>query len=241
MDINKIHQYKGAEGSGSQPKTDKVLELITHDRVRTNLLRKYEQGAIAYLVMRIPAWISSNFLTAIGFLGSVIVFLSFVLALYLKDSYLLLGLLGFALSWFGDSLDGRLAYYRKKIRKWYGFALDITFDWIGIILIGCGFIIYVDGAWELLGYSFVIMYGWQMIISLMRYKITGKYSIDSGIFGPTEVRIIICVILVTEVLYKGSVNYFAAIVCAALFIIDITDTRKLLKMADQIDIQEKNR
>lgn len=224
--------------SGPLQETSKVLESITRDRARTNLLRKSEQWVIAFLVQRIPSWVSSNMLTAIGFFGSVIVFISFMLASFLSVNYLLLGVIGFGISWFGDSLDGRIAYYRNKPRKQYGFVLDITFDWISIILIGCGYIVYSEGRWELLGYGFVIMYGWEMIIALMRYRITGKYSIDSGMLGPTEARILISVILVAEVLLQGSLGYSAAILCIVLFIVNIIDTRKLLQVADDMDKKE---
>ena len=123
-------------------KTDNasVRKIISTDRERTNLLRNPEQKLIAYLVQRIPLWISSNMLSFIGFMGGVIVFLSFVLAAYVDRSLLLIGVLGYLISWFGDSLDGRIAYYRKIPRKWYGFALDITTDWLGIILMGLGFV-----------------------------------------------------------------------------------------------------
>ena len=163
------------------------------------------------------------------------IFLSFILATYYHIIILLISVLGFAINWFGDSLDGRLAYYRNKPRKLYGFTLDITIDWIGIILIGYGYIVYTEGIWELMGYGFVVMYGWEMIIALMRYKISGKYSIDSGIFGPTEVRIIISAIMVTEVLLPGSLIYSAIIIVLVLFFTNIADTRKLLKVADGLD------
>lgn len=229
-----------AHKNSNEPEKDsEVLNSISRDRIRTNLLRKPEQKAIAFLVQRIPDWISSNMLTAIGFSGSVIVFLSFILAAFFGRNYLLLGIVGFAISWFGDSLDGRIAYFRKKSRKWYGFILDISFDWIGIILIGCGYIVYVKGPSELLGYAFIVMYGWEIIIALMRYKITGNYSIDSGIFGPTEVRIIISAILVAEVLLPDSIIYSVALICMILLVSDIADTRKLLKAADEMDKKEK--
>ena len=225
--------------SNEPEKDSEVLNSISRDRIRTNLLRKSEQKAIAFLVQRIPDWISSNMLTAIGFSGSVIVFLGFILAALFGRNYLLLGIFGFAISWFGDSLDGRIAYFRNKSRKWYGFILDISFDWIGIILIGCGTIVYVEGPWELLGYGFIVMYGWEIFIALMRYKITGNYSIDSGIFGPTEVRIIISAILVAEVLLPDSIIYSVALICIVLLVSDIADTRKLLKAADELDSKEK--
>ena len=145
-----------------------TLKVISSDRDRTNLLRKYEQSLIAYLVQRIPSWISSDMLTFIGFSGSIIIFVGFVLATYIHSSFLLLGVAGFMISWFGDSLDGRVAYYRKKPRKWYGFALDITADWLGIILMGLGFVIYATGFWEFFGFGFVVLYGWEMITTLVR-------------------------------------------------------------------------
>ncbi|MBN1416101.1 MAG: CDP-alcohol phosphatidyltransferase family protein [Bacteroidales bacterium] len=218
-----------------------ALESITGDRTRTNLLRKPEQRAIVFLVQRIPSWVSSNMLTAIGFFGSIIVFVSFILATYLHRSFLLLGIIGFMISWFGDSLDGRIAYFRNKARKWYGFVLDITFDWMGIILIGCGYLVYSKGIWELLGYGFVVMYSWEMIIAILRYKITGKYSIDAGIMGPTEARILISAILATEVIIPGSIIYSVGIICVILFFININDTRRLLQTADELDIKEKEK
>lgn len=230
MFLNNIHNK-----SNPSQKLSEVLASISQDRTRTNLLRKYEQRALAFLVQHIPRRISSDILTAIGFFGSVIVFASFILAAYLDRNYLFLGVLGFIISWFGDSLDGRVAYFRNKPRKLYGFALDITMDWISIILIGCGYIAYAEGIWELLGYGFVVMYGWEMIIALMRYKITGKYSIDAGIFGPTEVRIIISAMMVTEVLLPGSLVYSAIIIVAVLFFTNIADTLKLLKVGDGLD------
>lgn len=216
-------------------KTNDLIKTVFGDRTRTNLLKKQEQLAIAWLVQRIPSFITSNILTAIGLIGYIIVSGSFILAAYFSRVYLLLGLLGFLLNWFGDSLDGRLAYYRNKPRKHYGFTLDITIDWISIILVGFGYIIYTDGAWELLGYGFVVMYGWEMIVALMRFQITGKYSIDSGIMGPTEVRILISAIMITEVFVQGSLGYSAGLLILILFIFNIIDTRKLLGLADDLD------
>jgi len=219
--------------------TDDVLKIISQDRGRTNLLKKYEQKTIAYLVQRIPLWISSDMLTAIGFSGSLIVFLSLILATFISGPYLLIGVLGFMISWFGDSLDGRIAYYRNKQRKWYGFSLDLTTDWLGTALMGFGFVIYFDGPWKYLGFVFVILYGWEMLTTLIRYKITDTYSIDSGILGPTEVRIFLSGILILEVLVKDSLIYSGVLACCLLFIANIVDTFKLLKLGDIRDNNER--
>jgi len=221
--------------------TIEILKNISKDRLRTNLLRTGEQKALAILVQRIPPWIQSDMLTFIGFLGSLTTLLSFILATYVHKNYLLLGILGFAINWFGDSLDGRLAYFRNQPRKWYGFSLDITVDWMTTILIGCGYMIYTDGNWKMLGFGFVVMYGWAMITTLVRYKATGKYTIDSGLVGPTEVRIIISAILVTEVLFKDSILFSAIIACSILFVVNFFDTLKLLRLANELDIKEKEK
>jgi len=215
-----------------------VLRNVFGDRTRTNLLKKQEEMAISWLVQRIPSFITSNMLTGIGFFGNMIVCASFVLASFFSRSFLLLGLLGFAISWFGDSLDGRLAYFRNKPRRKYGFTLDITIDWLSIILIGLGYIIYAEGPWKMLGYGFVVLYGWEIIIALIRLYITGRYSIDSGKMGPTEVRIVIGLIMIAEVLLPGSLNYSAFVVVIALFSVNILDTRQLLRVADNIDKKE---
>lgn len=225
--------------SGKNKSITNILKIISQDRERTNILRKQEQKVLTFLVQRIPYWITSDMLTAIGFSGSIIVLTCFVLATYFGEAYLLLGILGYIISWFGDSLDGRFAYYMRKPRKWYGFALDVTVDWFGVILMGLGFVIYVSSTYKIIGFFFVVLYGWEILTVQLRYKITGKYSIDSGLLGPTEVRIIISLILVSEVLLNGSIIYLSGIACVVLLITNILDTRKLLNAADMRDKEEK--
>lgn len=220
-------------------KMAKSLRLISSDRQRTNILRSGEQKSIAYLVQKVPSWISSDGLTAIGFFGNLMVAGSFVLGHYVNRYWLLLSLVGFIVNWFGDSLDGRLAYYRNTPRKWYGFSLDVTVDWIGTLLIGTGFTIYAPGAWKFAGFFFVVLYGWAMITSQLRYKVGGKYSIDSGLFGPTEVRVLLGIIITLEVFVPGSIQYLASIACLFLLISNLVETRNLLRLADERDKSER--
>lgn len=222
-------------------KMAKSLRLISTGRERTNIVRGWEQKTIAYLVQKVPSWISSDGLTAIGLFGNIMVAVSFVLGAYINRYWLLISLLGFAINWVGDSLDGRLAYYRNKPRKWYGFSLDVTVDWIGTLLIGTGFTIYAPGIWKYAGFFFVVLYGWEMITAQLRYKIGGQYSIDSGIFGPTEVRMLISLIIIFEVFIPGSIGYLATAACIFLLISNLVEARKLLKLADNRDKEERKR
>jgi hypothetical protein len=217
------------------------LKRVFQDRKRTNILNSLEQQTLSFLVTRIPSYISSNMLTFLGTVGSVLVLVGFVLANYLEDrSYLLIGIFGLALNWFGDSLDGRIAYYRNIPRKWYGFSLDIIMDWVSTVMIGLGYMVYAKNKYELIAFVFVVLYGWAMIISQLRYKITDVYTIDSGLVGPTEIRIILSLILVLEVVFGGLIGYFAGAICITLFFINIIDTRKLLKLGDIRDAIERN-
>ncbi|MDH5825410.1 CDP-alcohol phosphatidyltransferase family protein [Sphingobacterium sp. SG20118] len=217
----------------------KINKKLFQDRKRTNILSNPEQQFISYLVPRVPNWISSDGLTAIGLFGSLMIMASFILAKYLHIEYLLMGIVGFFVQWFGDSLDGRIAYYRDKSRKWYGFSLDIVMDWISTVMIGLGYVFYAKGNFELTGFVLVALYGWAMILSLLRYKVTDKYTIDAGIVGPTEIRVIICAVLLIEVFFVGTIHYLVMAICAILFIINTIDTKKLLDFGDIRDAEEK--
>ncbi len=209
------------------------------DRKRTNILSVPEQKLISYLVPKVPNWISSDGLTAIGLFGSLMILGSFLLAEYVNRDLLLLAIPGFFVQWFGDSLDGRIAYYRNKSRKWYGFALDIVMDWVSTVFIGLGYIFYTVGDFKYLGFALVALYGWAMIISQLRYRITDKYTIDAGLMGPTEIRVVICLVLLLEVVVKGTIDYSVLGICVILFFINIVDTKKLLVLGDTKDKEEK--
>jgi hypothetical protein len=52
------------------------------DRKRTHLLKKAEQTVIAYLVGRIPSFITPNILTIIGLSGSLMVLAGLIMSSY---------------------------------------------------------------------------------------------------------------------------------------------------------------
>src|SRR5690606_27125990 len=116
-------------------KLSEKSKSIFNDRKRTNILSVPEQSLIVFLLQRIPAYITPNILTIIGAVGSLLVLAGFILAAYIDRIYLLTGILGLIINWFGDSLDGRIAYYREIPRQWYGFSLDIIMDWMSTIMI----------------------------------------------------------------------------------------------------------
>ncbi|MDQ7065715.1 MAG: CDP-alcohol phosphatidyltransferase [candidate division KSB1 bacterium] len=215
-----------------------MFEKVFSDRERTNFLKYYESSLILYLCERMPAWITPNRLTAIGVLGSLLVFAGFWMGHYLRIA-LLISIIGLAVNWFGDSLDGRLAYYRNIPRKWYGFCLDIVVDWLSMFLVVMGFYVYFD-TYRWLPFVFLLAYGGLMLIALLRYKITDSYSIDAFQLGPTEMRIIIAVLILIEMIRRGTLLQASMLGAVIILFFTIMALRSLLQAADLKDQQEKD-
>lgn len=219
------------------PENSNTSDRIRRDRQRTNLLRNAEYRLIEQLCERMPRWVTPNMLTATGFLGSVVIFAGLCLANYFKG-FLLLSIIGFAIQWFGDSLDGRLAYFRKTPRKWYGWTLDLNTDWVSACVIGLGFYFYLPEHHRIVAFVFVIAYGGSLIVSLLRYKVTDKYTIDTFFFGPTEVRILLSLVLLVEIFRTNTLFQFGLIGSLLLVTFNLFESYKVLKHADQRDREE---
>lgn len=216
-----------------------IIKKLFQDRKRTNILAVPEQYFISFLVKRVPEFLTPNGLTFVGLVGSFMVVAGFILAKYIDRDCLFISVFGLFVNWFGDSLDGRIAYYRNIPRKWYGFSLDIIMDWFSTVLIGLGYLMYAESEYKLIGFVFVVLYGWAMIVSQLRYKITDRYTIDAGLVGPTEVRVILAIVMIIEIVFYNTIQFFAGGMCIVLFIINIGDTRKLLKLGDIRDQEER--
>jgi len=212
-------------------------ERIRQSRERSNLLKEAEFATIEYLCARMPKWLSPDMLTVIGVMGSGITVLGLVMAQYSRY-YLILSVVGFAIQWFGDSLDGRIAYYRNIPRKWYGWALDISADWFSISIIGLGFYFFFPH-YKFLAFIFILTYGGSMILSLIQYKVNNIYVIDKSIFGPTELRILICLFILAEIWIANSLLVFTGAASFLLMILNIKEFLYVLKEGDKRDIKAK--
>lgn len=212
-------------------------QRIRRSRKRSHLLKEFEFKTLEFLCSKMPSWVSPDMLTFIGVIGSLIVFTGLILGMTSKI-FLLISILGLAIHWFGDSMDGRLAYYRNTPRKWYGWALDLNADWISICIIGIGFYFYFP-TYKILAFVFVVAYGGSMILSLIQYKINNKYVIDKASLGPTELRIIISLVLLLEIFLPYSLQVFAGSATVAMLIINIIESFALLNEGDSRDKLEK--
>jgi archaetidylinositol phosphate synthase len=171
------------------PKDKKKLKKIeNHRRVNDILLGPLERPAIAWLVKHLPYWVTPDHLTFLGFAAALLIGLSYYLTTFDKN-FLWLANLGFLLNWFGDSLDGNLARYRKIERPNYGFFIDHTIDTVSevSIFIGIGLSPYVD-----LNLALVALVGYLCMANLVYIttSVKGVFKISYGSLGPTEVRMI---------------------------------------------------
>lgn len=215
-----------------------------NSRTRTSLLHRPEMTVIEYCCRIMPRWVSSDALTFIGMVGSVMTAVSICLAVYNHNkNYLFLAVLSLAVQWFGDSLDGRIAYFRNQPRRWYGWVLDMNLDWISVSLLGLAYYFYYRSFGEnytVVALILVAINAHAYILVNMKYKISGEYLIDSGgLFGPTELRIILALATLAEVFIDKFLLGFGIVVGILMLFLNFKDLRHLLKMGNERDAKEK--
>ncbi len=217
--------------------SSEAAKRINSGRNRTNILRAPEFAAIEFLCRIMPRWVTSDMLSGIGFFGSTVAALSVFFASYNKLSLFVFPV-GMAIQWFGDSLDGRLAYYRNTPRKWYGWLLDMNLDWLTTVMISISYLYFLR-EYPLVSFMFMASYGQTFILAIMRYKITDVYLIDAdGPLGPTELRIILSLSTLAEYFIPGFLLYFGITAIVILTFINTTDFFKLVKLANARDKEE---
>ena len=96
-------------------------------RHNRSFLAESEQSLIRWILPQIPRSVTSLHLTFLGLSGSLIASLGLIGCNWSYWS-LWAVFLGISLNWFGDSLDGSLARYRRDERPRFGFLVDHTCD-----------------------------------------------------------------------------------------------------------------
>ena len=167
------------------------IAFQTARRVNRSLTASVERRSLQWMAERLPAWVSSDQLTLLGLGSQVGAGVCYALAKYNRFA-LLVVILCIVLNWFGDSMDGTLARVRKQQRPRYGFYVDHMVDIFGSVAMMCG-----------LGYSGFLH--WQTAIAMLiaflllsseSYLATytlSCFELSQGIFGPTEIRILLII------------------------------------------------
>jgi phosphatidylglycerophosphate synthase len=171
--------------------TANEVRFASARRVNQSLTATTEKRVLQWMAERAPKWVSSDQLTVLGLSAQVGAGVFY--ALSRSNRYaLLLVILCIVLNWLGDSMDGTLARVRRQQRPRYGFYVDHMVDIFGSVALMCG-----------LGYSGLLH--WQTAIAMLiaflllsseSYLATytlSCFELSQGIFGPTEIRILLII------------------------------------------------
>jgi phosphatidylglycerophosphate synthase len=165
--------------------------METATREMSFLLAGPERRVLRWIAARLPRSWMPDHLTAIGVLGALTVGTGYALS-PLHPGWLWLASFGLFLNWFGDSLDGTLARVRQIERPKYGYYLDHMVDAINTAVIGAGI-----GLSPYVGLPIamvlVILYLCLSINVYLESSVFGTFDLGFGIFGPTEVRVLLVV------------------------------------------------
>ncbi len=167
----------------------KFTSLENHFRATNTILSFIEKPLINWLVRRLPAWVTPDLLTLLGVVGALITGIGYSLSFY-HPEWLWAASLGLFINWFGDSLDGNIARYRKIERPRYGFFIDHTLDSICMILVGIGVGLSPYARLDIVLLA-LVGYLLMSIFVYIKTLIIGVFSISYFGFGPTETRIFI--------------------------------------------------
>jgi archaetidylinositol phosphate synthase len=142
---------------------------------------------LCWLAARLPRWVTPDSLTFIGVIGAVVTFLGYAFS-GSHPLLLWLAMFGLVINWFGDSLDGTLARFRKIERPRYGYFLDNAIDCVAALLLALGIGISGYVRFDL---CFMALSAYMMMSALtfLRANVTGVFHISYGGVGPTELRV----------------------------------------------------
>jgi archaetidylinositol phosphate synthase len=158
-------------------------------RIQASLLAALEKRCLIWMAQRLPRWVGSDHLTALGALAMLGAGASYWIAQW-YPALLFAVVVLLAVNWFGDSLDGTLARVRRQERPRYGFYVDHVLDVVGMLflfggLVAGGFMTTTIGAALLVAYYLL-----NVEIALATHTV-GTFRISYWKVGPTELRILI--------------------------------------------------
>lgn len=185
-------------------------------RIQKNLLASSERKLLTWLCSHMPPWLKPDHLTAAGVAGAVAIFAGYA-ASTSSATWLWLALAGYVLQWFGDSMDGSLARYRRIERPSYGYFLDHSCDGIATLLIlaGIGLSPFVR-----LDVALLALAGY-LLLSIHAYlsaRVLGELKLSYLSAGPTEIRVVLITMTLTMMVLGSGPAVFSKLSGFDLFV-----------------------
>jgi len=163
----------------------------THTREHTSVLAAAEKRALIWMAERMPRWVNSDHLTALGAIAMVATGAAFAAASRAPQALALVPLF-LAINWFGDSLDGTVARVRNTQRPRYGFYLDHVVDIVNTTFLFGGLALSgLASPW--IASALLVSYLLLCAESFLATHTLGVFRISFAGFGPTELRILLAI------------------------------------------------
>ena len=158
-------------------------------RVNDALTASLEKRVLQWMAARAPRWVSSDGLTVLGLGAQIGAGAGYALARYNRWA-LLLVIACVVMNWFGDSMDGTLARVRGQQRPRYGFYVDHMVDVFGAAAMMGGMACSGLVHWQVA----IAMLVAFLLLSCESYLATytlSEFQLSQGMFGPTEIRVLL--------------------------------------------------
>lgn len=177
------------EKLGEISPSEETGQPVHHVRVNNSFLATHERNSLMWLAARMPSAVTPDHLTLWGLIGAFLVLVGFA-ASWASPWFISLAILGLILNWFGDSLDGTLARYRKIERPDFGYFLDHSCDLISqtFIFIGLGLSPFFTLFSALLALS---MYLLMSSFTYLKVLILKTHHLSYYGMGATELRLLL--------------------------------------------------
>lgn len=122
-------------------------------------------------------------------------------------AWLLVAILGYIVQWFGDSMDGSLARYRRIERPSYGYFIDHSCDGLATLLIlaGIGLSPFVT-----MDVALIALAGYLLlsIHAFLSARVLGEFKLSYLSAGPTELRIMLIALTVMMMMLGAGPGFF---------------------------------
>ena len=166
------------------------MSTATHVRQHNSILAAAEKRALIWMARRLPRWINSDHLSALGLVAMAGAGFSFWLAAAEPVAGASLVVVCLLLNWFGDSLDGTVARVRDQQRPRYGYYVDHVLDLAGTAMLFAGLAAsgYMSAAVA------VLVVAAYYLVSAETFLATHSRGVFKMAFlgvGPTELRVLL--------------------------------------------------
>lgn len=223
-----------------------TVPLQSPRRIQRNVLAESEKRLLAWICPRLPAWVTPDKLTVLALVAAAAIGAGYALSNF-DPAWLALSVIGYFVHWFGDSLDGSIARYRKIERPRFGYFIDHSCDGLASLLIlgGLGMSPYLRVDVAMFA---VVAYLLLAVHTFLLAKVAGEFPLSHMGAGPTELRIILVALTITMGVLGPDVGRVAGLgafdilfigLAAVLVTIFLVQTMRAGRSLASIDARER--